>query len=150
EGARRIRARGRRDVRPHLRLRSGHAPLPRQAGNRPRHDARARRAAALRRATIRPRRPQDPCARFGARERDARGGRVTPAETVAIEAREAGITPLEALLRRGRLRATLMMLGPAFVASIAYVDPGNFATNIAGGARFGYLLRWVALAANRI
>jgi Mn2+ and Fe2+ transporters of the NRAMP family len=40
------------------------------------------------------------------------------------------------------------MLGPAFVASIAYVDPGNFATNIQGGARFGYLLLWVVLAAN--
>src|SRR5439155_1725781 len=84
----------------------------------------ARRAAALRRAAIRPRRPQDPCARIGARERDARGGGVTTVETLSVEAREAGITPLEALLRRGRLRATLMMLGPAFVASIAYVDPG--------------------------
>ena len=73
---------------------------------------------------------------------------MTPAEALAVEAREAGITPLEALLRRGRLRATLTMLGPAFVASIAYVDPGNFATNIAGGARFGYLLLWVVLAAN--
>ena len=73
---------------------------------------------------------------------------MTPAETLAVEAREQGITPLEALLRRGRLRATLTMLGPAFVASIAYVDPGNFATNIAGGARFGYLLLWVVLAAN--
>jgi manganese transport protein len=40
------------------------------------------------------------------------------------------------------------MLGPAFVAAIAYVDPGNFATNIDGGARFGYLLLWVVLAAN--
>ncbi len=40
------------------------------------------------------------------------------------------------------------MLGPAFVASIAYVDPGNFATNLQGGARFGYLLLWVVLVAN--
>ena len=40
------------------------------------------------------------------------------------------------------------MLGPAFVAAIAYVDPGNFATNIQGGAQFGYLLLWVVLAAN--
>jgi manganese transport protein len=38
--------------------------------------------------------------------------------------------------------------GPAFVASVAYVDPGNFATNIQGGARYGYLLLWVVLAAN--
>jgi manganese transport protein len=55
---------------------------------------------------------------------------------------------LEQLLARGRLRATLAMLGPAFVASIAYVDPGNFATNVQGGAQFGYLLLWVVLAAN--
>ena len=40
------------------------------------------------------------------------------------------------------------MLGPAFVAAIAYVDPGNFATNVQGGAEFGYLLLWVVLAAN--
>jgi manganese transport protein len=40
------------------------------------------------------------------------------------------------------------MLGPAFVACIAYVDPGNFATNIAGGAKYGYLLLWVLLCAN--
>jgi len=40
------------------------------------------------------------------------------------------------------------MLGPAFVASVAYVDPGNFATNVQGGARYGYLLLWVVLAAN--
>lgn len=57
-------------------------------------------------------------------------------------------SPLQALLARGRLRATLAMLGPAFVASIAYVDPGNFATNVQGGARYGYLLLWVVLAAN--
>src|SRR5512137_1030572 len=39
-------------------------------------------------------------------------------------------------------------LGPAFIASVAYVDPGNFATNIQGGARFGYLLLWVILGSN--
>jgi manganese transport protein len=39
-------------------------------------------------------------------------------------------------------------LGPAFIAAVAYIDPGNFATNIAGGAKFGYLLLWVVLAAN--
>jgi len=59
-----------------------------------------------------------------------------------------GASQLERLLARGRLRATLTMLGPAFVAAIAYVDPGNFATNISGGAKFGYLLLWVVLAAN--
>jgi manganese transport protein len=41
-------------------------------------------------------------------------------------------------------------LGPAFIAAVAYIDPGNFATNITGGAKFGYLLLWVVLAANLI
>ena len=59
-----------------------------------------------------------------------------------------GPSPLERLLARGRLRATLAMLGPAFVASVAYVDPGNFATNVQGGAKYGYLLLWVVLLAN--
>ncbi|TFV48882.1 Nramp family divalent metal transporter [Blastococcus sp. TF02A-35] len=40
------------------------------------------------------------------------------------------------------------MLGPAFVAAVAYVDPGNFATNFSGGAAFGYTLLWVIVAAN--
>jgi manganese transport protein len=61
---------------------------------------------------------------------------------------ERALTPLEAVLARGPARATLAMLGPAFVASVAYVDPGNFATNIQGGARYGYLLLWVVVAAN--
>jgi manganese transport protein len=46
------------------------------------------------------------------------------------------------------LRALVPFLGPAFVAAVAYVDPGNFATNIAGGAQYGYMLLWVVLAAN--
>jgi manganese transport protein len=49
--------------------------------------------------------------------------------------------------RRG-LMAVLPFLGPAFIASIAYIDPGNFATNIQGGAQFGYALLWVILLAN--
>ena len=69
--------------------------------------------------------------------------------SVAIPDAGAGIaSALEQLLAKGRVRATLWMLGPAFVASIAYVDPGNFATNIEGGARFGYELLWVVLGAN--
>ncbi len=59
-----------------------------------------------------------------------------------------GPSALEALRSRGRIRGTLPFLGPAFVAAIAYVDPGNFATNISGGSQFGYLLLWVILAAN--
>jgi manganese transport protein len=42
----------------------------------------------------------------------------------------------------------VMLLGPAFVAAIAYVDPGNVAANLSGGARYGYLLVWVLVAAN--
>ena len=49
--------------------------------------------------------------------------------------------------RRG-LRAVMPFLGPAFIASVAYVDPGNFATNAASGAQFGYTLGWVVLTAN--
>jgi manganese transport protein len=49
--------------------------------------------------------------------------------------------------RRG-LRAFLPFAGPAVIASIAYMDPGNFATNIQGGAQFGYLLLWVVVLAN--
>src|SRR2546423_5778892 len=39
-------------------------------------------------------------------------------------------------------------LGPAFIACVAYIDPGNFATNIAGGSKFGYTLLWVIVASN--
>jgi len=44
----------------------------------------------------------------------------------------------------------LFLVGPAFVAAIAYVDPGNVAANLTGGARYGYLLVWVLVAANLI
>ena len=57
-------------------------------------------------------------------------------------------TALQAVRRRGRVRSSLVLLGPAFVAAIAYVDPGNFATNFSAGAQFGYLLVWVIVAAN--
>lgn len=52
--------------------------------------------------------------------------------------------------RPARARATLLALGPAFVASIAYVDPGNVAANLTAGARYGYLLLWVLIVANAI
>jgi manganese transport protein len=71
--------------------------------------------------------------------------------SVALPDPGVGIpSALEQLLAKGRIRATLAMLGPAFVAAIAYVDPGNFATNVQGGAQFGYMLLWVVLAANLI
>ena len=42
----------------------------------------------------------------------------------------------------------LPFLGPAFIACVAYMDPGNFATNIAGGSKFGFTLLWVIVASN--
>ncbi len=50
--------------------------------------------------------------------------------------------------RRGPIARLLPFLGPAFIASIAYVDPGNFATNIAAGSSYGYTLLWVIVASN--
>ena len=52
--------------------------------------------------------------------------------------------------QRGGLRAYLAFAGPAVIASIAYMDPGNFATNIQAGAKYGYTLLWVVLMANLI
>ena len=60
----------------------------------------------------------------------------------------AAPTALQVARRRGRVRSSLVLLGPAFVAAIAYVDPGNFATNFSAGAQFGYLLVWVIVVAN--
>ena len=50
--------------------------------------------------------------------------------------------------RKNRLTRLMPFLGPAFIASVAYVDPGNFATNIQGGAQFGYMLVWVIVVSN--
>jgi manganese transport protein len=72
--------------------------------------------------------------RLGAR-REAGPGATAPAAPAPLAA-------------RAPLRRRLVLLGPAFVASVAYVDPGNFATNVASGARYGYLLLWVIVAAN--
>ena len=81
--------------------------------------------------------------------RPALEGAVADGSGVALG--EPGVavpSALEQLLAKGHLRATLAMLGPAFVAAIAYVDPGNFATNFQGGAKFGFLLLWVVVLAN--
>ena len=68
-----------------------------------------------------------------------------------IETRAAvlpeGLRTVDEAVHRTRFRA-LPFLGPAFIACVAYIDPGNFATNIAGGSKFGYLLVWVIVAAN--
>ena len=70
-------------------------------------------------------------------------GRVLPGEAATVRAAQEAIDG-----HRTGLRALWPFLGPAFIASVAYVDPGNFATDVAGGAKFGYLLLWAVLAAN--
>jgi len=72
----------------------------------------------------------------------------TDIEGASVALFEPSSIDFRRLMAKGKRRAMLTMLGPAFVASIAYVDPGNFATNVSGGAQFGYLLLWVVLAAN--
>lgn len=73
-----------------------------------------------------------------------------PTTTVSSDDRtlKAARAILQGKSKKGRFARMLPFLGPAFIASVAYVDPGNFATNIAGGAEFGYTLLWVILASN--
>ncbi|HME63843.1 MAG TPA: Nramp family divalent metal transporter [Streptosporangiaceae bacterium] len=71
------------------------------------------------------------------------GDDALPGEVRVIEAAERVLSGE----RRG-VRAVLPFLGPAFIAAVAYIDPGNFATDMAGGSQFGYMLLWVVLAAN--
>jgi manganese transport protein len=62
-----------------------------------------------------------------------------------------GLAPpsaLRVLRARGRVRGVAALLGPAFVAAVAYIDPGNFATNFSAGAVSGYGLAWAIIAAN--
>jgi len=88
-----------------------------------------------------------------------------PGEAVVEELRARGAQPEDVLPGEAAVAAAARrsldghqrgvrrlwpFLGPAFIAAVAYIDPGNFATNIAGGAKFGYLLLWVVLSANLI
>ena len=66
-----------------------------------------------------------------------------PGEQRVLEAAQRSLSG-----QRTGLRGVWPFLGPAFIASVAYVDPGNFATNIAAGSKYGYLLLWVILASN--
>ena len=67
------------------------------------------------------------------------------ASGVAAPAQLGSLRQLRSL---GRARGITALLGPAFVAAVAYIDPGNFATNFSAGARFGYMLAWVVVLAN--
>src|SRR5512140_3551787 len=56
--------------------------------------------------------------------------------------------PKVSVQKRGSLRRLFAFLGPAYLVSVGYMDPGNWATDIEGGARFGYSLIWVLLMSN--
>lgn len=79
-------------------------------------------------------------------------GRRYAGEVISDDTDQKTLTTAEAVLRgtarQGRLARLFPFLGPAFIASVAYIDPGNFATNIQGGAQFGYMLIWVIIASN--
>ena len=60
----------------------------------------------------------------------------------------SGERVLHGVSRRRRYLRVVPFMGPAFIACVAYIDPGNFATNIAGGSKFGYTLVWVIVASN--
>ena len=62
--------------------------------------------------------------------------------------RSAGLDVLSGQSRRNGLGRLWPFLGPAFVASVAYMDPGNYATNLSSGAKYGYKLLWVVVASN--
>jgi manganese transport protein len=86
---------------------------------------------------------------------DASGENQSPARGSQVAVRpgdvrtvSAATEVLEGKSREGWYRRLLPFMGPAFIASVAYVDPGNFATNIQGGAQFGYMLLWVVAASN--
>src|SRR5438128_2531030 len=74
----------------------------------------------------------------------------TAARQATLSARTAAAASELLAGRGGGLRAYRAFVGPAVVASIAYMDPGNFATNIQAGAKYGYGLLWVVLLANLI
>ena len=76
------------------------------------------------------------------REGDLIGG-VLPGEAATLKAAQEALDG-----HRTGPRALWPFLGPAFIASVAYLDPGNFATDVAAGAKYGYLLLWAVLAAN--
>jgi manganese transport protein len=77
------------------------------------------------------------------RTADLAVGDVLPGEAATLRAAQASLSG-----QSKGLRGLWPFLGPAFIAAVAYIDPGNFATNIAGGAKYGYLLCWVVVSAN--
>src|SRR5579872_4066790 len=79
--------------------------------------------------------------------------RAAPVETIPLQAlpEETGLAAAGRAALDGDSRGLFRLLpffGPAFIASVAYIDPGNFATNIQGGSQFGYRLLWAIVMAN--
>ncbi len=73
-----------------------------------------------------------------------------PVELGVTERSQRDMSAVLSGVRLGKLRTALLFAGPAVIASIAYMDPGNFATNIQAGAQYGYGLLWVVLIANAL
>jgi manganese transport protein len=82
-----------------------------------------------------------------AQRREALPGHLAAAPIAELP-RPGELSALASLRARGRVRGVLGLLGPAFVAAVAYIDPGNFATNFTAGAKVGYALVWVVVVAN--
>jgi manganese transport protein len=84
---------------------------------------------------------------------EATAPRVSEQDAELATPGEAGVARAARASLEGRARGigkVWPFLGPAFIAAVAYIDPGNFATNISAGAQYGYLLLWVVVAANLI
>ncbi|MCL5020089.1 MAG: Nramp family divalent metal transporter [Bacteroidetes bacterium] len=73
---------------------------------------------------------------------------VTSIAQTDVKTRHSADAALSGTSQKGGIARLIPFLGPAFIASVAYVDPGNFATNIQSGSAFGYTLLWVILASN--
>lgn len=87
-------------------------------------------------------RPQGPDARLRDEGPAPGPAEALPGDALVLRAAEESLSG-----RRRGVRRLTPFLGPAFIASVAYIDPGNFATNMAAGAEFGFLLMWVVVVA---
>ena len=86
--------------------------------------------------------------RFGCPEGDVPAAGGTPVKSGDARTVQAAIDILDGQSTRRGLARLFPFLGPAFIACVAYIDPGNFATNIQAGSQFGYKLLWVVVASN--
>jgi len=73
---------------------------------------------------------------------------MTSSPSTPRKSAESDYGPKIAVKKRGTLRRLIAFVGPAYLVSVGYMDPGNWATDIEGGARFGYMLIWVLLMSN--